>query len=146
MRLLQWADIGMRALNTIELTRKIERPVIRPGQLHQLKIFRRPSIALVLWAEIPVSMLLIIRFARDDVDGKPAASQMIERGDLARKQGNQVGAPRDSQAAPFASPHKGRPKILPQKKMNSPPAPYQSRLHHARGQIRSDKPATSHLQ
>src|SRR5215472_9787935 len=85
MRLLQWADIGMRALNTIELTRKIERPVIRPGQLHQLKIFRRPSIALVLWAEIPVSMLLIIRFARDDVDGKPAASQMIERGDLARK-------------------------------------------------------------
>src|SRR5262249_60222693 len=50
------------------------------------KIFRRPSIALVLWAEFPVSMLLIIQFPRDDVDGKPAASQMIERGDLARKQ------------------------------------------------------------
>lgn len=83
MRLLQGADIGMCAFDAIELAREIERPVVRPGELHQLQIFRRPSVALVLRAEISVSLLLVVRFTRDDMDGKPAAGQMIEGGDFA---------------------------------------------------------------
>jgi len=94
----------MRAFNAIELAGKVEWPVVRPGEFHQSQIFRRTPVALVLRAEVSVSVLLIIRFARDDVDGKPAAGQMVERGYFAREQrrSNKAGPVRNEIAEPFS--------------------------------------------
>src|ERR1700726_169380 len=66
MRLLQRADIRARALDGIELAGEIERPLVRPGELHQLEILGPPPIALRLRAEVAVPLLLVIRLAGDD--------------------------------------------------------------------------------
>src|ERR1700730_6704133 len=87
MRLLQRANIGMRALDAIEVARKIERLFVRPDELHQSQISRCPPITLLFGAEIPISMLLVIRLTGDDVNRESAARQMIERCDLACQQG-----------------------------------------------------------
>ena len=107
MRLLQWAHVGMRTLDAIEVACEIERFVFRPGELHQFQIFRSPPVALVLGAEIAVAMLLVIRLAGDDVNREPATCEMIERCDLACQQGrgNEAGPVCDEIAEPLR-PHR----------------------------------------
>ena len=77
----------MGAPDAIEVARKIERLFVRPDEFHQFQIFRCPPITRVFGAEIPISVLLVIRLTGDDVNREPATRQMIERCDLACQQG-----------------------------------------------------------
>src|SRR5262245_9919686 len=86
MRLLEGANIRSRAFDTIELPGEIERPLARPGELHQFEILRGAQIALAFRTEITVALLLIIGFASDDVHRQSSAGEVIEGGDLPRHQ------------------------------------------------------------
>src|SRR6516225_10215144 len=52
MRLLEGANIRSRAFDPIELPGEIERPLARPGELHQFEILRGAQIALAFRTEI----------------------------------------------------------------------------------------------
>ena len=93
----------MGALDAIELACEIERPIARPGKLHQFEIFGGAAIALRLRREIAVALLLVVGLAGDDVQDEPALGEMVEGRDLARHQGRRHKARpvRDEITEPF---------------------------------------------
>ena len=105
MRFLQRPHVGMRAFDLVEVAREIERPLVRPGKLHQFEIFGGAAIALGLRREIAVALLLVVGLAGDDVQDEPAAGEMVEGRDLARHQGRRHEARpvRDEITEPFGA-------------------------------------------
>ena len=86
MRLLQRPHVGMGAFDRVEVAGEIERPLVRPGKLHQFEIFGGAAIALILGREIAVAFLLVVGLAGDDVQDEAAFGEMVEGRDLARHQ------------------------------------------------------------
>ncbi len=95
----------MRAFDAIELAGEVERLLARPGQLHQFEIFGGAAITFGLRRKIAVAFLLVVGFAGDNVDGEPAAAQMVEGRDLARHQcrRDKAGTMRDQITEPLGA-------------------------------------------
>ena len=56
----------------------IERPIAGPDPAQEIDIFLGPGIALVMAEEIAVAPLFDIVAAGDDMDGEPAAGELVE--------------------------------------------------------------------
>lgn len=87
MRPLQRLDVGARAAQAIELALEVEALVAGPHALHHLDVLGGAAIAHFLGGEVALVLLLGIAGARDDVDRDAPAGELIEGGDLARRQG-----------------------------------------------------------
>ena len=73
----------MRAFYAIERAGEVERPLVNPRQFHQFEIFGGAPVTFGLRREIAVAFLLVVGLTSNDMDGEPAAAQVIEGGDFA---------------------------------------------------------------
>ena len=79
-------DIGIRAVDPVELAMVIERAVAGPDPADDLEIFAGAPVAVVLGQEVAFAGLILIAGAGDDVQRHPALRQLVEGGNLPRRQ------------------------------------------------------------
>ena len=86
MRLLQRLDFGEAGLEAVVLALVVEGLVAGPQPAQQRQVFVGALVALVVVQVVAIAALLGIRPAGDEVHAQPATAELVERGDLPRRQ------------------------------------------------------------
>ena len=84
--LLMRLDVGVGALDAVELAAVIERAVAGPHLAHHFQIFAGATVTVILGQEVALARLILVAGAGDDVQRHPALRELVEGRDLPRGQ------------------------------------------------------------